>query len=175
MLQDLSLYSYIGRRARLFSLVSIHEGHADELELLCVVWGVDEEDLVGRLVEVEGGVDAVDDGGLLAAGREGLEVLEEAGLSGADEGREARDARVVWGAVVHDALLEREGGAGEDVLDGARGVAPPLDVGLVVLVMSRMWESSLTFSMTSSLAKTVSHSRKRRPLGACCVSEYLRQ
>jgi hypothetical protein len=34
---------------------------------------------------------------------------------------------------VHDTLLEREGGAGEDVFDGARGVSLPRDARLVVL------------------------------------------
>ena len=69
---------------------------------------------------------------ILAYG-EGLEVLGEAGLAGADEAGEAWDARVGRGAIVEDALLEREGGADEDGLDDARGVGAPRVDGLVVL------------------------------------------
>ena len=111
----------------------------DELEALASVRGVDEEDLARALVLVEGGVGAVDHGGGGVTARlwEGLEVLEEPGLGRAGEAREAGRAVLGGGgaAVVHDALLEREGGADEDELGAAvrRMVGPaPGDEGLVV-------------------------------------------
>ena len=64
------------------------ERQRDELELGRVVRGVDEEDLAGGLVLVQGDVVALDGAGLLPAGREELEVLDEAGLGRADEGCE---------------------------------------------------------------------------------------
>ena len=112
----------------------------DELEALASVRGVDEEDVARALVLVEGGVGAVDHGGGVAARLwEGLEVLEEPGLGRAGEAREAGRGGLGGGgaAVVHDALLEREGGADEDEL-GAGAVRmmmagpAPGDEGLVV-------------------------------------------
>ena len=84
--------------------------------------------MVARLVLVEGDVVAL--GGGVPAGREELEVLDEAGLGRAHEGGEAT-TRVLRGAIVEDALLEREGGAHEDGL--RRGGRAPRDEGLVVL------------------------------------------
>ena len=105
----------------------------DELEALACVRGVDEEDLARALVLVEGGVGAVDQGGvvLLLPG-EGLEVLEEPGLGRAGEAGEAGRCGLGGGgaAVVHDALLEREGGTDEDELGAVRPA--PGDEGLVV-------------------------------------------
>ena len=83
--------------------------------------------MVARLVLVEGDVVAL--GGGVSAGREELEVLDEAGLGRAHEGGEATS--VLRGAIVEDALLEREGGAHEDGL--RRGGRAPRDEGLVVL------------------------------------------
>ena len=112
----------------------------DELEALASVRGVDEEDVARALVLVEGGVGAVDHGGgrgVAARLWEGLEVLEEPGLGRAGEAREAGRCGLGGGgaAVVHDALLEREGGADEDELGAVRmmmvGPAPG-DEGLVV-------------------------------------------
>jgi hypothetical protein len=112
----------------------------DELEALASVRGVDEEDVARALVLVEGGVGAVDHGGgrgVAARLWEGLEVLEEPGLGRAGEAREAGRGGLGGGgaAVVHDALLEREGGAYEDELGAVRmmmvGPAPG-DEGLVV-------------------------------------------
>lgn len=107
------------------------EGHGDELEALGLVGRVHEEDLSRALVLVEGGVGAVDVAARALWDREALEVLEEPGLGRADEAGEAGGA-VCLRAVVHDALLEREGGAREDELGGARGVPAPRDEGLVV-------------------------------------------
>lgn len=111
----------------------------DELEALASVRGVDEEDVARALVLVEGGVGAVDHGGGgVARLWEGLEVLEEPGLGRAGEAREAGRCGLGCGgaAVVHDALLEREGGADEDELGAAvrmMMVGPaPGDEGLVV-------------------------------------------
>ena len=107
----------------------------DELEALASVRGVDEEDLARALVLVEGGVGAVDERGvvLLLPG-EGLEVLEEPGLGRAGEAGEAGRCGLGGGgaAVVHDALLEREGGADEDELGVIVSGPAPGDEGLVV-------------------------------------------
>ena len=86
--------------------------------------------MVARLVLVEGDVVALGGGWCVSAGREELEVLDEAGLGRAHEGGEAT-TRVLRGAIVEDALLEREGGAHEDGL--RRGGRAPRDEGLVVL------------------------------------------
>lgn len=117
----------------------LHEGHRDELELFGAIGRVDDEDLPGGLVRVGGDVLAVDGMGvvglwvlhalgregleLVAAGlfvhgreREALEVLEEAGLDAAHEGLEARGGGL--GAIVEDALLQGEGGADADPLEG---------------------------------------------------------
>jgi hypothetical protein len=103
---------------------------------------VDDEDLLGGLVDVDRDVVALDVEALLVRDREELEVLEEAGLDRAGEGGEAMDGRgglvggLGWsGSVVEDALLEREGGAGQAPFMGMGGrmlVALPRGEGLVV-------------------------------------------
>lgn len=120
-------------KTRLILRRFIQKRHADELELRGAVRRVDEEDLVGVFVLVEGGVGPAGQGrsGVLS-NREGLEVLGEAGLAGAHEAGEAGDAGASRGPVVEDALFEREGRADEDGLEGAGGVPPPRVEGLVV-------------------------------------------
>jgi hypothetical protein len=114
-----------------------NEAHGDELELSGTVGRVDDEDLVGGFVRVGGDVLAVDRVGLVwgwrierVREREALEVLEEAGFHAAHEGLEALGRRL--GAVVEDALLQREGGADANPLEGPGVVSLPRDEGLVV-------------------------------------------
>lgn len=119
-------------------LLGTNEAHRDELELSGTVGRVDDEDLVGGFVRVGGDVLAVDRVGLVWGWRiervlwerEALEVLEEAGLDAAHEGLEALGRGL--GAVVEDALLQGEGGADADPLEGPGVVSLPRDKGLVV-------------------------------------------